>query len=403
MADLTKDRLNDPFRIPRASRYASPGDAGDALPIVYGDLTAVLSPGRGAYACPQIDTAGAGTWCVAGHAIHGSVQLFDADGPIGPGDYTLNPAHDFQGLGVIATAAFSVAPARFVEAVCKGKKDASGALIENPIRVLEDLMTEVWGFPSQDLDLRALSLAAEAASALGYKAAGVIQEDHPPAEALTSLLGDFLGRFEVDPYGRVRVVLAGEETGGIFPVKALPSFGAAEVFAETARDSVVNQVPLLYGMSFAEGRMKGHDDGASTRDAASQALYGVRLPSGGSLELEWVRDAAVARAVQRRVVERLREPARVLTIRDTTLRALEIEPDDYVAFSVPWLRSAELDPLVNQIGQVLSAGVDLREQAVELRLRDTGRWLTAARPLDGSWALGGGSLLGAQRDLTVYA
>src|SRR3989338_8695441 len=60
MADLTKDRLNDPFRIPRASRYASPWDAGDALPIVYGDLTAVLSPGRGAYAFPQIDTAGGG-------------------------------------------------------------------------------------------------------------------------------------------------------------------------------------------------------------------------------------------------------------------------------------------------------------------------------------------------------
>ena len=325
------------------------------------------------------------------------------DGPIGTGAYTLNPAHDFQGLGVIATAAFSTPPSRFVEAVCKGKKDASGALIENPIRVLEDLMLNVWGFPSQDLDVRALSLAAAAASALGYKAAGVIQEDRYPAEVLTSLLGDFLGRFEVDPYGRVRVVLAGEETGSIFPVKALPSFGVTEVFAETARDSVVNQVPLLYGMSFAEGRMKGHDDGTSTKDSASQALYGVRLPSGGSLELEWVRDAAVARSAQRRVVERFRDPARVLTIRDITLRALEAEPDDYVIFSVPWLRSAELEPLVNQIGQVLSAGVDLREQAVELRLRDTGRWLTTARPLDGSWTLGGGSLLGAQRDLTVYA
>ncbi|MBI3126705.1 MAG: hypothetical protein HYZ11_03775 [Candidatus Tectomicrobia bacterium] len=403
MADLTKHRLNDPFRLARASRYASPGDPGEALPIAYGDLTLGLGPGRGAYRCPQIDTAGAGAWCVAGHEIQGSVSLFDANGLINPSLYTLNPAQDFQGMGVIATAAFSVAPARFVEAVCKGRKDASGALIESPIRIVEDLMTRVWGFSPQDLDPRAFSIAASAASALGYKAAGVLQEDRSPAEVLASLLGDFLGRFEVDPYGRVRVLIAGEETGSIFPVKALPASGAAEIFAETARDSAVNQVPVLYAAGFADGRFMRHDDGASTRDAASQALYGVRLPPGGSLELEWVRDEAAARAVQRRIVERLRDPSRVITVRDTTLRALEVEPDDYVAFSVPWLRSAELEPLVNQIGQVISAGVDLREQAVELRLRDTGRWLTRAFALDGSRGLAGGALLGGERDTTIYA
>ncbi|MEK6712226.1 MAG: hypothetical protein AABZ64_16785 [Nitrospinota bacterium] len=403
MADLTKDRLGDPHRIARASRYASPENGGDALPLVYGDLTTIQGVERGVWRCPKIDTAGAGTYCVAGHAIHGSVKLFDGAGEIPAGNYTLNLANDFQGQGVIATAAFSAAPSQFVEAIGKGKKDASGALIENPVRAAEDLMVNVWGFSARDIDPRALSFAVAAAA--GYKAAGVIQEDRSPADVLTELLGDFLGRFEVDPFGRLRVVLAGAETGTLYPVKALPSFDLASVEARVTRDSVVNQVPLLYGKNFSplDGRMKRHDGGEATRDAASQALYGARLPAGGRLELHWVRDGAAAQAIQRRIVERFREPARVLTIRDTTFRALEAEGDDYVAFSVSWMRSADLEPLINQIGQVISAEADLREQALTLEIRDTGYFLTRARRLDGSWTLGGGTLLGAQRDTALYA
>ncbi len=402
MADLTKDRLADPHRIARASRYSAPESGGEALPVAYGDLTADAGADRGLWRCPRIDTGGAGTYCVAGHAVLGSVRLFDRDGEIPSGDYTLNLANDFQGQGVIATAAFSVAPSGFVEAACKGRKDASGALIENPIRIVEDLMLDVWGFTAQDIDLQALSRAAGEAHALGYRAAGVIQEDRSPADVLTELLGDFLGRFEVDPHGRLRLFLAGEETGAIFPVKVLPAFEAAEVEAETGRDSVVNQVPLLYGKSFAEGRMGRHDDGGATKEAASQALYGVRPPPGGRLELAWVRDPATARAVQRRIVERLGTPARVVTIRDTTFRALEVEPEDYVVFSVPWLRTEDLEPLANQIGQVISVAPDLREQALVLKLRETPYHLTTAERADGSKTAGGGAPAGGRRDFAAY-
>jgi hypothetical protein len=116
-----------------------------------------------------------------------------------------------------------------------------------------------------------------------------------------------------------------------------------------------------------------------------------------------VRDADTARAVQRRIVERFKEPARLLAIQDTTFRSLEVEADDYVAFSVPWMRTPELEPLVNQIGQVVSVATDLREQAVRLQLRDTGRFLTRAHPADGSEEAGGGALAGGRRDLTIYA
>ena len=404
MADLTKQRLSDVFRVPRAGRYSSPENTGEALPLPYGDLTTIQGVERGVYLCPKIDTAGAGTWCVAGHAIHGSVKLFDADGLIDPGDYTLNPANDYQGKGVIATAAFSVAPNQFVEAICKGKKDASGNLIESPALLAEELLLNLWGFAEQDVDRRTLSLVYERFAALGYKAAGVIGEDHAPQEVLQSLLGNFLASFDVDPNGRVSFNALGAETGALYPALYVPSREIA-AWGDWDLASVVNQVPARYGKNFSpsDGEMKRHDDGEATKDAASQILYGVRLPAQGRLELPWVRDQASARTIQARIVERMKEPARVVEISDPSFRCIRAEEGDYVAFTVEWMRTAHLEPLVNQIGQVMSLSPDLNGQGVTLRFRDTGYWLTTARILDGSWTLGGGVLLGGQRDTAIYA
>jgi hypothetical protein len=297
-----------------------------------------------------------------------------------------------------------VAPNQFVEAICKGRKDAGGALIENPASLAEELLLNLWGFTDQEVDSRTLSAVRTLFSALGYKAAGVIQEDHAPQEVLQSLLGNFLASFDVDAAGRVAFSALGEETGAIYPAMFVPS---REIQARREWDlaSVVNQVPVLYGknFSFLDGRMKGHSSGAATRDAASQALYGARLPAGGRLSLEWVRDAATVQAIQERIVERMGEPARVAEIAEESLRSIQLEEGDYVFFTVPWLRTGELEAMANQIGQVLSVTPDLNAQRVTLRLRDTGYFLTKAWLLDGSWTLGGGKLLGGERDTTVYA
>ena len=85
------------------------------------------------------------------------------------------------------------------------------------------------------------------------------------------------------------------------------------------------------------------------------------------------------------------------------MRALEIEPDDYLAYSVPWMRSNKLEPLVNQIGEVIEVSYDLGEQGMELKIRDTGFFLTSSPLLDGSITLEGGRLLGAERDAATYA
>ncbi len=403
MADLTKDRLSDSFPMARASRYSTPEFEDESLPIVYGDVTSPPRARAGVYAPPKIDAAGAGVYCVAGHEIAGDVRLFDDDGRIAEGDYALDLASNYQGKGVIATAAFSVPPNGRVTAVCKGKKDAAGTLIENPAGIVEDLMTSVWGFSERDIDMQSLARAAARADALGYRGAGILMEDSAPADVLTALLGDFLGRYEIDPFGRLGIRIAGEESFAILPQKVLPRFHESRVEAHLARDTVINQVPTLYARDYLGGRHMRHDDGEATKNASSQRLYGVRRPPQSPLPLEWVRRESVVARVQSRIVERYHQPTRMLTIEDVTLRAIEVEPDDYVAFSAPWMRSEKLEPLVNQIGEVVEVRCDLDEQRMELKIRDTGFFLTSASGLAGAHTLKGGWLLGAERDATAYA
>ena len=112
MALTNVDLIHDPVALPRAGRYSDPGDPGDILPIVYGNLT---DGDKGIWKAPKIDTAGSGTYCLAGHAVlsvadGNSVALYDDDGLIAAGEYTFNASDDFQSKGAVATAVFSVAP-----------------------------------------------------------------------------------------------------------------------------------------------------------------------------------------------------------------------------------------------------------------------------------------------------
>ena len=403
MADPTTDRLSDSFQIGRASKYAAPEFEDQSLPLIYGDLTVPSRRDAGVYALPKIDSIEGGVYCVAGHEIMGGVTLFDDDGRIGPGDYALELAPNYQSRGVIATAAFTAPPKGRVSGICKGRKNAGGALIENPVEIVHDLMTNVWGFTEQDLDMQALSRAAADAKALGYRAGGIILDDHAPADVLTAILGDFLGRYEIDPFGRLKIRIIGEESSKLSPQKVMPRFGHSRITAEFARDTVINQVPVFYARDYMSGRFIRHDDGSAVRNTSSQRLFGVRRPPQSPLRLEWIRSEGVAATVQSRIVERCHEPTRIITIEDDSLRALEIEPDDYVAFSAPWMRSEKLEPLVNQIGEVIEVNYDLAEQSMEFKIRDTGFFLTISHPLDGSRTFEGGRLLGAERDAATYA
>ncbi|MEE9241491.1 MAG: hypothetical protein V3U53_09935 [bacterium] len=67
------------------------------------------------------------------------------------------------------------------------------------------------------------------------------------------------------------------------------------------------------------------------------------------------------------------------------------------------IQNDDLEQLRNQLGQVISFAPDLSEQTLELRLRDTSFFLTAACLADGSKTAGGEALAGGTRDSAVYA
>ncbi len=67
------------------------------------------------------------------------------------------------------------------------------------------------------------------------------------------------------------------------------------------------------------------------------------------------------------------------------------------------IQNDDLEQLRNQIGQVISFAPDLNEQTLDLRLRDTGFFLTAASLADGSKSAGGEVLPGGDRDTADYA
>ena len=65
-------------------------------------------------------------------------------------------------------------------------------------------------------------------------------DDHVQANLLTDLLGNFLGRFEVEAFGRLKISIANSEGGEIHPAKVLPEFEAEQVESEVSRDGVIN-------------------------------------------------------------------------------------------------------------------------------------------------------------------
>lgn len=402
--------LNDRYILPRAGRYANPEREAAALPLVYGDLT---DGSAGVWELPQIDTtASAKIYAFAGHAVlsvadGNSINLYDDDGLIAAGEYTFDESNNVESQGIIATCAFTVDPNGPVRARGKGK--ASGAaLIENPVSVLEDLLVNVvaLGVSADVFDATALEDARELAVDAGYEAAGVLQEDFTPGEAVQQLLANFIGRWFLRKNRRIYIQLEGDPdvTGPLPGGEAMAAFlsarqrGAASA-GPRRRDEIVNRPAAFYRWNYHESEFFGFDDGTAKQDAASVNVHGALGRSEGPYEMKWVRDLTALRAVQGVIVHLLKDGPRVFEVEQMSETALGLERGDHVSLSLDFVRDPEdRSALANQICRVLSKEYGHGAGAVRLRLLDTGAWLTTAFVLDGSVVLDGSSRLGNDRD-----
>ncbi|ADK86089.1 hypothetical protein Deba_2735 [Desulfarculus baarsii DSM 2075] len=381
----------------RAWDYPNPEQPGAALPLVYGDMS--LGGAGGLWPAVCLDAANL-VYAVAGHPMKGPVSLHDADGqaiaPISCG------AENYLGKGVICLARLSQQPAGGqVLARGKGKMNADGALLENPLEIAADLLAFAGQDPAQTLDLSAYGRARAAAHGAGLTAAGVIDRPQSLAAILTALMGEFLGSWWLDGRGRLKLLI--DIGSGALDESELscaigrPALRQVEVSASLA--DVVNRADALYCLNPASGEYLAAFDGRQTQNQASISLYGRRALS---LELNWVRAQATARAISRRLVEVLGVPRRMIDCEEGGLAHIGLEKGDAALFSLPWLHDDQGLPLVNQVTRVLSVEPQMDRRLTRLCLMDTGYFKTLACRADGSRPADGVVKAGGDRDRRAF-
>lgn len=397
--------LNAEVPLKRAWLYRQPRRPSQVLPLVWGDLTSGGSGGLWPAVC--LDTSEY-VYALAGHpllplAAGNQVTLYDRDGQvIDSGDYTLNLSHDYQGQGAVATATFA-ADARQKEPIgvrARGRADGE-TLISNPVEVIADILQNLAGSGPEDLETTSFSRARARAQALGYAAAGLVEGPRSLGEVLTEVLSNFLGSWWQGGDGRLKVFLdlgAGSLREGELAC-SLKQGDLSQVSVGAKLSEMVNRAQVHYGYNFALGEYEAGFDGLATQDLRAQGLYGL---ASRTLELKWVRSAAVAQTISAHLVALLGRPRRIITCRENALSNLPLEKGDAALLSLAWLSDQEGLPLKNQIVRVLGLEPDFDGGAVGYTLLDTGLFKTKAYLADGSCSAGGQRLAGGTRDRADY-
>lgn len=397
--------LDASLTLPLAGRYPDPRNGAEILPLVYGRM---LGGQGGLWKAICIDRQ-AFVYALAGHALtppgpDNPLTLYDGDGAvIDPADYQLDPAQDYLGRGVVATARFR-ADAQAREPIAlrgHGKPGPDGAPLSNPLDLARDLLLVQGGLDPDALDAGLFGRARSRAALAGYRAAGVISSSVSLAQALTSLLGEFLGSWWWGGDGRLRLSLD-LTTGGLDDGELGGAFSQAQLsqVAVTANLSdVVNQVEILHAYNPLTQEAQAAWSGAAGVDRRSQGLYGVRRQE---LSLQWVREDAVAAALAARLVAAFAFPRRTISCQEGALVNFHLERGDAALLSLDWLCDPRGQPLVNQIVRVLGLEPELDRGVVTFSLLDTGCYRTVTHAANGVCLADGGRLAGGERDTREF-
>lgn len=397
--------LDASLALPLAGRYPHPRNSAEVLPLVYGRM---LGGQGGLWKAVCIDRQ-AWVYALAGHVLtppgpDNPVTLYDGDGAvIDSGDYQLAPSQDYLGRGAVATARF-VADAQAREPIAvraHGKPGPDGAPLTNPLDLARDLLVAHGGLDPEAIDAGLFNRARSRAAQAGHRAAGVIGRSVSLAQALTSLLGEFLGSWWWGGDGRLRMSLD-LTTGGLDDGELAGAFSQAQLsqVAVTANlADVVNQVEVLYAYNPLRQEPQAAWSGPVGMDRRSQGLYGVRRQE---LSLQWVREEAVAAALAARLVAAFAFPRRTVSCQEDALVNLHLERGDAALLSLDWLCDPRGQPLINQIVRVLGLEPELDRGVVAFSLLDTGCYRTLTHPADGGCLADGGRLAGGERDTREF-
>ena len=392
--------MQDAYALRKAGGYDRPRQASQALPLVYGNLSA--GAGGGVWPAACLDTE-AFIYAYCGAPVLSAqdgnqVRVFDKNGAELSG-FVFNHSHDLEGRGAIATLTFGQDMRAYEPlslAGC-GRADESGLLL-NPLEVARDFLLNFCGLEATRLDNAAWARASSQCKVLGYHAAGLVSKDQAVSQIMSELLSCFLGSWWMDARGRLRVSL--QHGPGLLGESELTAiFGWADntdAVLQADLDNICNRLICNHTYNWMSREYQGYEDGQTEAVLRSRSLYGDQVRS---LDLPWVREAATVRAIQRSLVSAFAYPVRMLTLSQDSFVSLHAERGDYVCLSCAWLKDSLRRPLVNQIMRVLSVEPDLDKRQVRFTLLDTGFYKTTACVADGSETAEGVNLAGGQRDI----
>jgi hypothetical protein len=413
-AEALSSTLYESYILTKADIYSSPSQSNDVLPLVFGDCTENTGE-QGIVKAPCIDT-GNDVYCLAGHPIlssGNSITLYDDDGAIDAGDYTVTYSGDYESTGItIAYVTFSVAPTGDVFWKGSGAVDSSGTLITNPVKVCEKILSLAGD--STAFDDTSYAIACNHSDDQGFTCAGVIIADNPLAYHLTDVLSSFLGSWFINAYQEI-VIKFDTNRGEYYNTAGVLRESREKLINGTrSRSNIINQPAVDYGISFAkiDRRYKNDaltnylqtNDGSTYVPTLSYIKYGYRKPEP-SLSFNWTRNDTTIATIQQHIVDYYADPLWIYTWNEIGLDTLYLEPGDTVLFSWRQRRDSNGDDLANQIGRIMNVRRDLDNFEMGFTFYDTGNYLLSTPDTyNGTRYVGDGLTFGGDRDTgDVYA
>jgi len=416
VSDSTTRTLYENYTPVTAGIYSDPGDEASFLPIVYGDCTENTGE-RGVVFCPLIDVA-TKKYCLAGHAIYSIglssfLEVYDDTGNISNKVSSIvsdSPYQEQLSISYIQISG-SYDPVGNVTAKFRGKASSgnpAATYYTNPVDVVQDFLSFVGDATPQNAT--SFSKARQFADDQGYECAGFIVSENTPFFTINDILSSFLGRAYLNSIGELVIDFEQDLSRVYETAGTIRESGIMSVSGSRNRKNIINQVIVNYALTGdkKDRRYKRDvlsnflvsDDGESTKDTESQALYGVR---NKTLDLNWVRKTANVAQIQEYIVEEYKKPTWIMNIQEQDMKNVAVEPNDYVLFSWQKRYDEDGERLKNQIGKVVSVGYGLNDYTMQYEIKDTGKFLLSEPLLwDGSWGIGDGTETGRTRDRGDY-
>jgi hypothetical protein len=360
--------------------YSTSFKSTDVLPIPYGDLSTGVT---GAWKCPLINPV-TFVYCYAGcevlSAANGNaISIFKDGNLVAPSSYVFDESVLYDGVKTIATITFtSDQGSSVITALGKGKPTITGGsvLMDNVVDIVYDFMTVENSFTSADFDLSLKAQAYYKFQSMGYKAAGLVNEDRIILDTVSEMMASFLG--SSFPTGDGVLALYIED--GVVNGEGSPILTWSESELTEARlriDDIINQCPISYAYNYAEEKYSEEDNGTDQEDVASQGVYGV-LSVSTPFQMKWCRHKISALTVQQTIINLLKFPMYEIEVKDNTYKRVGVDVGDIICYSADILFDSIGSPLYNHYWKVISVKPDLDKGCITFRALQTTGYMTVA-------------------------